>query len=95
MEVIGTDIYTIAVKRAVGEYKGEWVYASPIPDGPMKFLPWNGWTPVAKFDSKEDAANWWEENKCRAMTDEFDEYFDRDTLCIKKRTVRESVCEKL
>ena len=42
MEVIGTDIYTIAVKRAVGEYKGEWVYASPIPDGPMKFLPWNG-----------------------------------------------------
>ena len=54
-----------------------------------------GGTPVAKFDSKEDAANWWEENKGRAMTNEFNEYFDRDTLCIKKRTVRESVCEKL
>lgn len=95
MGVIGTDIYTIAAKRSAGEYKGEWVYASPITDGPMKFLPWNSWTPIAKFNSEEDAANWWEENKGRALNDTFNEYFDRDTLCIKKRTVRETVCKTL
>lgn len=75
--------YMIGIQRT----NGNWNYAREAQNGEIQFFPLNEWhRDVVWFHTESEAIEWWNKRKDSvAFFPDFDKYFKRETLCIRKR----------